>query len=89
MTVLQETRSWWTSNIFTFVREFEVHDKFEAVTGKKLEDWDYEDADAEVIAEILNLMDGVWFFTYDESHDGFNIYRMEDDIEGYTKNLGA
>jgi len=68
---------WKVSNIEDFVETFGCEKEFKEVTGKSIEEWDYEEYDDEVIEKILERIEGTYFFYFDEAEDCFYIFELE------------
>jgi len=76
MTLIDAYKVIRVSNVVEFVKVFNAEDEIKELYGKSIDDWDFtEEADGEVIGEILDRREGTFFLVFIEENIGyFDIY---------------
>lgn len=79
MLLLECKDSWTVSNAKEFVAVFDLRDEFKDLTGEDVSEWEPGTgaSDEEIIAELLEKLEGYYFFEYRSSNLGwFQIWKL-------------
>lgn len=79
------------SNTIDFIKTFKLTEQFKKEYRlKKLDDWDWNEADEDVIHFFLDKMKGKFLVVYEEENNGyFRIFKLKDsDFEAFLKLKG-
>jgi len=76
----ENLKTWRVDNVVEFVEQFNFRSLFKKLTGMRIDEWNYEVPDDEIIIELLKIdPHNTWGFEHVENyyHDYFKIYLYE------------
>ena len=66
------------SDIVNFVKSLGLEDLFEELYNFKIDEWNFEEPDEEVIGNLLEYLEDLWVYDYHPEGDGyFTLMRLD------------